>query len=85
MGRAEDMPVCLFATPIDKGVLLTNANAIMVVHNHPSGNPDPSRADKEVTTKLIQASNILNINHLNHLIIGNNQHYSFFAHGLIPK
>ena len=47
----------------NKLALLTNANAIMVVHNHPSGNPDPSRADKEVTTKLIQASNILNINH----------------------
>ena len=63
-----------------KGALLANANAIMVVHNHPSGNPEPSRADKEVTTKLIQAGNLLD-----HLIIGNNQHFSFFSHGLIPK
>ena len=68
-----------------KGALLANANAIMVVHNHPSGNPEPSRADKEVTTKLIQAGNILDINLLDHLIIGNNQHFSFFANGLIPK
>jgi DNA repair protein RadC len=68
-----------------KGALLANANAIMVVHNHPSGNPEPSRADKEVTTKLIQAGNILDINLLDHFIIGNNQHYSFFANGLIPK
>ena len=42
----------------------------MVVHNHPSGNPEPSRADKEVTTKLIQAGNILDISLLDHLIIG---------------
>ena len=44
-----------------KGALLANANAIMVVHNHPSGNPEPSRADKEVTTKLIQAGNIFDV------------------------
>ena len=70
---------------VSKGALLAIANAIMVVHNHPSGNPEPSRADKEVTTKLIQAGNILDINLLDHLIIGNNQHYSFFANGIIPK
>ncbi|TLU81873.1 MAG: hypothetical protein FDX21_09900 [Chlorobium sp.] len=57
----------------------------MVVHNQLSGNPEPSRADKEVTTKLIEAGNILEINLLDHLIIGNNQHFSFFSHGLIPK
>ena len=71
--------------PNIKGALLANANAIMVVHNHPSGNPEPSHADKEVSTKLIQAGNILDINLLDHHILGNNQHYSFFAHGLIPK
>jgi len=65
--------------------LCDDLNAIMVVHNHPSGNPEPSRADKEVTTKLIEAGNILDINLLDHLIIGNNQHYSFFDHGLIPN
>ena len=41
--------------------LLANANVIMVVHNHQSGNPEPSRADKEVTTKLIQAGNIFDV------------------------
>jgi hypothetical protein len=51
----------------------------------PSGNPEPSRADKEATTKIIEAGNILNINLLAHFILGNNQHYSFFAHSLIPK
>ncbi|MEI6639990.1 MAG: JAB domain-containing protein, partial [Chlorobium sp.] len=68
-----------------KGALLANANSIMVVHNHPSGNPEPSRADRDVTTKLIEAGNILDINLLDHIIIGNNQHFSFFSHGLIPK
>ncbi len=41
-----------------KGAFLANANVIMVVHNQPSGNSKPSRAVKEVTTKLIQAGNI---------------------------
>ncbi len=44
-----------------KGTLNANANAIMVVHNHQSGNPKPSRAEKALTIKLIQAGNISDV------------------------
>ncbi|MFZ4802684.1 MAG: JAB domain-containing protein [Chlorobium sp.] len=50
------------------GALLANANSNMVVPNHPSDNPEPSRADRDVTTKLIEAGNLRD-----HIIIGNNQ------------
>lgn len=50
--------------------LLANAVSIVLMHNHPSGNPDPSREDIEVTRKLVEAGNLLGVQVLDHLIIG---------------
>lgn len=49
---------------------------IIIIHNHPSGNPNPSKADIEFTKKLAKASQILGIILLDHLIIGNNSYVS---------
>ena len=54
--------------------LLANAAAIIVAHNHPSGNPEPSEADWDMTKKLIIAGNIIGIEVVDHLIIGNKTH-----------
>jgi len=56
---------------------------IICVHNHPSGDPHPSQEDKDFTKGLIQAGQVLQINVLDHIIIGDNDYFSFLDEGLI--
>jgi DNA repair protein RadC len=63
--------------------LLDNSAAVMLIHNHPSSDPQPSKDDKALTVRLIQAGEILGIRVLDHVIIGHGQHYSFVEAGLI--
>ena len=60
-----------------KRVLLNNAAKIFIVHNHPSGKANPSNADYLVTNKIIKAGELLDIKVLDHIIIGDNEYYSF--------
>lgn len=53
-----------------KRALLCNASAIILLHNHPSGDPTPSNADIEVTIRLQEAGEILGVDVLDHIIIG---------------
>jgi DNA repair protein RadC len=62
-----------------------NASSLIFVHNHPSGDPEPSRHDKEVTRGLVFAGNIMQIKVLDHIIIGNSHYFSFADEGLIEK
>lgn len=62
-----------------------NALSIIFAHNHPSGNPDPSPSDKEVTENLVFAANTMNICVLDHIIIGDNKYMSFADEGLIEE
>lgn len=50
---------------------------IIVAHNHPSGNPEPSRADRETTKQLAAAGAVLNIKLFDHIIVAGNSHFSF--------
>ncbi|MBG9564134.1 RadC family protein [Brevibacillus agri] len=60
--------------------------SIICVHNHPSGDPQPSKEDIEVTQNLIRASGIIGIDILDHVIIGHNRYFSFKEHGFLhPK
>ena len=61
------------------------AIALIFVHNHPSGNSDPSQSDKEVTRDLVYAAKIMMIKVLDHIIIGDNRYYSFAGQGLIEQ
>jgi len=65
-----------------KGVENFSASVICA-HNHPSGDPEPSREDREFTRTLVEAGGILNIKVLDHIIIGDNRYYSFADHGLM--
>lgn len=56
-----------------KRALLQNANSIILIHNHPSGDPTPSQEDLKMTKKLIEAGNILGIKILDHVIIGDEE------------
>lgn len=59
------------------------AKSVILVHNHPSGDPTPSRNDIETTTRLVDCGNLIGIKILDHIIIGNGITYSFKNHGLI--
>ncbi len=59
-----------------------NAAAIIVAHNHPSGDPTPSPEDVSVTRRLVDAGKILDIPVLDHLVIGHNRHVSLKERGL---
>lgn len=57
--------------------ILQHAAAIMVAHNHPSGDPRPSDEDKELTGTLVRSSKVLGIPLVDHIIIGDGNYYSF--------
>ncbi|MFA5114810.1 MAG: DNA repair protein RadC [Candidatus Omnitrophota bacterium] len=59
------------------------APSLICVHNHPSGNPAPSPEDKKFTRELIKAGEILSIKALDHIIIGNDDYFSFSDAGII--
>lgn len=65
---------------IMKEALMLDSNSIIVSHNHPSGNPDPSVEDKRITARLVEAGSALGINVLDHVITGRNSYYSFKEH-----
>ena len=59
-----------------------NASAIAIVHNHPSGDPTPSAADVSLTTEIAKAGELLDIEVLDHLVIGHGRHVSLRRLGL---
>ena len=59
------------------------AAALILVHNHPSGSPQPSRADIQITQRVIEASRLLGIVVHDHVIVGREGHVSLKAKGLI--
>lgn len=73
-----------------KPAIVGGASAIIAVHNHPSGDPAPSRADIQVTRQLREAAKVLGIDLLDHIVIGDKSadpqelgHYSFNDAGLV--
>ena len=68
---------------IFKSALENNAASVMLCHNHPSGNVIPSNADKQITNNLVKAGQFLEIKILDHIIIGNDNYFSFADEGLI--
>ncbi|MET3731473.1 JAB domain-containing protein [Moheibacter stercoris] len=65
--------------------LKTNSSAIILIHNHPSGNLNPSKNDLEITKTTKEACNLLNIKLLDHLIVSKNGYYSFLKEGILTK
>lgn len=61
--------------------LLAGATSIVLFHNHPSGNPQPSAADDHLTETLQYASRALNIRLMDHIIIGSDTYFSYYEHG----
>ncbi len=53
-----------------KRALVLNAGAVILVHNHPSGDPEPSEADKKITVQLRDALNLIDVPVLDHIVVG---------------
>ena len=68
-----------------EGAIKHNAVSLIFVHNHPSGDPEPSDSDKNVTRDLVYAGSIMQIRILDHIIIGENRYFSFASEGLIEE
>ncbi|WP_029232197.1 RadC family protein [Butyrivibrio sp. VCB2006] len=63
--------------------LKCGANNLILLHNHPTGDPTPSRADAEITNKISQSGYMLDIRLRDHIIIGDKSYYSFVEKGLM--
>ena len=68
---------------IFKRAIMQNSASIILLHNHPSGDVKPSKEDIQVTQKIVECGRILNINLLDHVIIGDDCYKSFKEEGLL--
>jgi DNA repair protein RadC len=80
-GTVNHTPV--YPREVMKRALILNASALIVVHNHPSGDPKPSREDIETTRELKAAANALELELHDHVVIGHGKHASFRSLGLL--
>ena len=82
-GTLESIPIR--PREIVESVITHGSAAIIFVHNHPSGDPTPSKSDKQFTRNLVFVGQIIQIKLLDHIIIGCNRYFSFADEGLIEK
>ncbi|HAR54250.1 MAG TPA: hypothetical protein DCS45_20615, partial [Roseovarius nubinhibens] len=75
--------VPVYPREVVKRALALNATALILVHNHPSGDPTPSQSDIAMTAQIAQAAGSLGITLHDHIIIGKSRELSFRAEGLL--
>ena len=80
-GTIDHTPV--YPREVVKRALTLNASSMILVHNHPSGDPTPSSADIEMTKRIVETAKPLGIQVHDHLVIGKGRHASFKSLGLI--
>lgn len=76
--------VAVYPRRIVETALSNHASGVILVHNHPSGNPLPSKEDKILTREIADAAYALDIRVLDHLIVGKEGYFSFMENNLIP-
>ncbi len=74
---------CADVRVILQAALLTNSVALILAHNHPSGNLKPSRQDMEITKQVKEAAKLMRISVIDHLILTDAGYYSFVDEGLL--
>ncbi|GFZ78988.1 DNA repair protein RadC [Rickettsiales bacterium] len=80
-GTVDQVP--MYCREIIRRALFLKASALVLAHNHPSGDPQPSQADIEVTNQLDQACFSVSIKLIDHLILTKNDHFSFIQNNLL--
>lgn len=67
-----------------KAAIRHSAAAVILVHNHPSGDPEPSADDSRITARLAEAGRILGIEVLDHVVVGDGRYVSLRERGALP-
>lgn len=80
-GTIDHTPV--YPREVVKRTLDLGATSIILAHNHPSGDPRPSEADKRITRDISMALATMGIDVIDHVVIGGSRHFSFLEHGLM--
>lgn len=68
---------------VARRALQLNATAVLLAHNHPSSNPEPSAADRAVTARLKQALALIDVRVVDHIVVGGGSHVSMAARGWV--
>lgn len=74
----------VYPREVVKKTLDHNAAAVILAHNHPSGTSEPSRSDKAITRRLVDALDLVDIRVLDHIVIGDGETTSFVEAGMMP-
>jgi len=82
-GTVDHVPV--YPREVAKRALELSASSLILIHNHPSGNTEPSRADITMTQAVVGACETIDVRVFDHVIIGKNSAYSFSAEGHIAR
>lgn len=80
-GTVNHVPV--YPREVVKRALELNATALILIHNHPSGDPTPSQADIEITEQIRESCKVMGIKLHDHLVIGKSRELSFRTAGLL--
>lgn len=77
----------VYARPIEalRAAIPLNPHGIIIVHNHPSGDPTPSPGDEKFTSDLLINTTSLGLEFYDHIIIGNNNYFSFTERGVMQR
>ena len=75
----------IHAREVFRPAIAESASSVILVHNHPSGDPTPSPDDLRVTLQLVEAGRILGIHVLDHIVVGDGRYVSFVERGLIER
>lgn len=83
VGRGTTTSAIVHPREVFKRALLNNAQSIILMHNHPSGEVIPSKEDLDITRRLVEAGKVLGVEILDHTIVGDGVYLSFSEKGLI--
>jgi DNA repair protein RadC len=75
----------IYPREVIEGALKCHAVGLVMVHNHPSGNPEPSASDCSLTRNMVLSGTAMQVKLLDHIVIGDNTFYSFAGQGLLEK
>ncbi len=70
---------------IHEAILYSHASNVILAHNHPSGNNEPSTSDMRATKHVLESISYIGVNLLDHIIVTGNSHFSFRRHGLLDE
>jgi DNA repair protein RadC len=73
----------VYPRKVVESALIHHAASLILIHNHPSGHPEPSQDDKRLTLSIVEAARTLEIRIVDHIIVGRESHFSFIENNLL--